>query len=147
MTTMKQRTDEEKIKMAPVVVTFGTTDYKIKPKSFNATEPWLAQLVETTCDITGLPSSTDTTDTAAFLKSFRQGLLQRLVQAPRKLAELILLWDPSLPVDLLDSASSEQIQVAFASIIDLACPLQADLGRLTELGKMNTPATSQRFLN
>ena len=130
------RTDEQKLLMSPIVVTFGVKKYEIKPLTLGPARAWRQKLN----DVMG-PLADHFQTTVKDGGAVSRGLAEMLLDFPDKLIELILAYDPQLPKDkIIAEASEEQLIAAWESLLAVAFPF---LGPLAVVMKVIRPTQSQ----
>ena len=126
------RTEEQKVVRAPIVVVFDGKEYEIPPLVIRDSRKWrtkvigliaqLPQLVKTTMDDSG---------------DFGEALNQMMVVMPNKVIDLFFEYATNLDRDEMEGiATDEEMATAFEEVIKVAFPLAKSLpevmGRLSQ---------------
>lgn len=136
---MKQRSEQDILAKAPVVVRLGDDDYPIKPLPSIPSQQWREKLVgvlhaTVMANDKQLPEGVDV---SAWLKDqLASSISLTLARSPEKLAQLIFEYAPDLPKDkILENATDEQLNLAFSQIMQIAFPFFQTLAVMTTLLK------------
>jgi hypothetical protein len=114
---MKERTEDDVISKAPILVTLGETQYGLKPLPVLKAREWRSKLAQTMQGIVTPMSAEQSPNTIG------PAMTAALVAFPDKVADLVFAWATDLPVDkVLNEASEEQIAVAYSAIMVMAYP-------------------------
>lgn len=114
---MQERTEEQIITQAPIVVTLGNHKYDIKPLTLGKAAKWRAKLTSIMAEVVN-PMSAEPTDT-----NLNKAMIAALVAFPEKVTELVFLYAPELPQEtILAEATEEQMASAFSAVMVVAYP-------------------------
>jgi hypothetical protein len=134
---MKQRTEEEILAKTPVVVRLGDEDYPITPLPAIPSKKWREKLVAVLHSTILANDETipEGADVSTWLKDkLASSISLTMARSPEKLAELIFEYAPALPKDkILDTATDEQLNLAFSQIMQIAFPFFQTLAVMTTL--------------
>lgn len=136
------RTDQQKVSMTPVTVSFGDKEYPIKPLVISKSEPWREKLFAHLAQFNSFrfPEKTEDLEKAVN-DAIKQALNSYLIQFPSKMLELIFAYAPDLPKnEIMDAATDEQIVLAFANMMEMAFPFFEALRMVTQVAKASQPA-------
>lgn len=119
---MKERTEEDIITKAPIVVTLGATQYGLKPLPVLKAREWRKKLTDTMLTVVGSMSLEQSTT------NMGPAMTAALVAFPDKVADLVLAWSPELDAEkVLSEATEEQVATAFCAVMIMAYPFLAPL--------------------
>lgn len=123
-----ERTDDQKLAMAPLKVRFGAKEYEIKLRRIGAAQRWREQFIKQMSEIVGQLKVE-----AGTAEAFMGGLGFVFLRFPEKMAELVFSYAPDLPREIIegdseDAGSEEQLACAFRQIIQVAFPFVQELG-------------------
>jgi hypothetical protein len=110
------RTEEEKTIQAPIVVTLGSEEHKIKLLPILKSREWREQVAKR------LGPSAESIRPVDFQgRKFLAGLPSALAAFPETICDLLFAYAPDLPKDkILETATEEQITAAFSRIWEVA---------------------------
>lgn len=140
------RTEEEKTIQAPIVVTLGSEEHKIKPLPILKSREWRQQVAERLGPATGGIRPLDVQG-----RMFLSGLPRALATFPETICDLLFAYAPDLPKEkILETATEEQITAAFSRIWEVAFANFLPLMLMTrEMLMTETPTSpaSEKSLN
>ena len=137
-----ERTEQQKVTMAPVKVLLGEKEYDVRPLRITPAQEWRETFMKQVADISGVLKQDANTSPV-----FIQGLAFVFLQFPQKMVELIFSYAPYLPREEVlhreTGATEEQISLAFGQIVQLAFPFTGELAMVTKIMSMaaNFPAS------
>jgi hypothetical protein len=126
---MKERSEEDIISKAPILVTLGEQRYPLKPLPILLARKWRSLLTQTMQDIVGSMSAEQTTT------NMGPAMTAALVAFPDKVVDLVLAWAPELPKEIIEVATEEQFAVAYSAIMVMAYPFLAPLALTVKVTK------------
>ena len=113
------RTEEQIVAQAPILVHFGSIEYKVKPLVIKDAREWRKKLADMMGQLS--PAVNATTDNP---KQFQEGINSLFVSMPDKIIELVFDYGKDLPKDAVEAvATDEEMAQAFESILEVAFPL------------------------
>lgn len=118
-----ERTEQQKLTKAPIVVTFGEKEYQIKVRRILAAQEWRQQFMQEIEALFGaMGQKADGTP------AFMSGMRAMFAQFPEKMVDLVCSYDPELPrQEIRENATEEQISVAFGRVVQIAFPFNGEL--------------------
>lgn len=140
---MRQRTEDEIIRQAPIEATFGTTKYDIAPLKVFPQRAWRVKLETDLSEVVAQfnPSSQNT-------EAMRAGLTGALLQLPEKIVDLVFAYSPGLAEKreaILADATEEQFATVFSSIMQVAYPFLTQLGQVTAVVRAKAKTAVSRL--
>jgi len=115
----EQRTEEEKLTRAPIVVILGGKEYKVAPLVIRDSREWRKKVVELIAPLPGL-ININTDDE----KGFGEALNQLLVAMPDQVLELFFEYAKDLDRKEIEGAATDaELKDAFAEVMKIAFPL------------------------
>lgn len=129
---MYQRSEEDVVSKAPIVVRLGDTDYKLPVLAINQQREWRREMAESLVPLVTTFKQDATPNT------FGLGMAATYLQFPEKLQSLVFSYDLTKVIDrekVLNEATDEQFAVAFARVMAVAFPFGGQLATLVELVK------------
>jgi hypothetical protein len=126
---LSARSEQEAVEMAPIVVKFGTAEYKIPVLRMMQAREWRKQFMEIAVDVFGVTSPGATNDT------FKAGLAFMFLEFPEKVADLVFAYaGDELPKDaVLKHGTEEQLARAFSKIMVVAFPFSRELAMTSQI--------------
>lgn len=121
MTT--ERTEEEKLAQAPLIVRLGGKDYEVKPLVIRDSRLWRGKLAKVLGDLPKyITVSTDDED------AFQQAMEVMIVQMPDTVADLFFEYARDLNREEIEAlATEEEVATAFLEVQRYAFPLARSL--------------------
>jgi hypothetical protein len=141
------RTEEEKTIQAPIVVTLGSEEHKIKPLPILKSREWREQVAKRLG-----PSAGSLRPVDVHGRMFIAGLPSALAAFPETICDLLFAYAPDLEKEkdkILETATEEQITAAFSRIWEVAFANFLPLLMMTRemLTEAPTPPASPKSLN
>lgn len=125
-----ERTEQDILAQAPIKVQLGGKEYDIKPLPIRKNAEWRKAMVDVLND-SGKAMNVQVTD----LGGFMQGLMAAHFSFPEKVIDLVRLYAPALPWEVILSDEStvtdEEIVIAYSRIMVVAYPFSNLLGMMT----------------
>ena len=121
------RTEEQIVAQAPILVSFGKIEYKVKPLVIKEAREWRMKLAEMVGQVS--PAVNATTDTP---DKFQEAIKSLFVDMPDKIVDLIFEYGKDLPRDAVEAvATDEEMARAFEIILEVAFPLARSVTGIT----------------
>ena len=122
---VQQRTEEEKLVQAPLMVTLGGKEYEIKPLVIRDSRIWRQQVVKVLASLPlDLKASSDKPE------ELNSVLSMYLSNKPDDLVDLFFSYAKDLDRDAIEQVASDaEIAAAFDGVIKIAFPLSGSLVR------------------
>jgi len=122
---MEQRTEEDIISQAPLMVVLGGEQHKVRPLVIKESRVWRKQFTEL---IGQLPQYANiTTDDT---EGFSSAMDMLIVQMPDQVVDLFFLYAVELDREQMEGlATDAEIAVGFEEVVKLAFPLVSSLGK------------------
>lgn len=141
---MAERTEEQKLSLAPIEVSLGAKKYEVKVRRILDARAWRKDLVESMGAIVTTMNAKGVS--ADILVS---GLTAVFLAFPEKVADLVFAYDPALPRDVIEAeGTEEELAVAFGAILKVAFPFVSALSMVTQiLSSSAIPSPSARPTN
>lgn len=115
---MEQRTEEQKVAQAPVMVTFGGQQYELKPLVLKKAQPWRRKFIEAINETSGLSKILSDNP-----EDFEKAMLKVLLDKPEQMVELFFDYADNLNREEIEnSASSKEILVALEEVVAFESP-------------------------
>lgn len=126
----QERTEEQILAREPIKIQLGGTEYEAQVLTILKARKWREQLINEAKAIAGtLTGETNGRDQAFFV-----GLGTAFLGFPEKMADLIFLYSPELPKDeILETATEEELCVAFSAIMKVAFPFTRQLSMMSSI--------------
>ncbi len=126
----KDRTEDDILSQAPITLMLGTKEYPVKPLPIKKSKEWRGKVAEVLNQMsTGALSSGVLNP-----QTFMQGIMVAFFKFPDQVLELVIAYSPELlecqREVILDSATDEEIVVAFSRIMSVAYPFFNLLGQM-----------------
>lgn len=122
------RTEEQKVISAPIVVILGGKEHKIAPLVIRDSREWRGKVIKL---IAPLPSLVDINTEDA--KGFGEALTQLLVTMPDQVIDLFFDYAKDLKKEEIESiATDAEMAKAFEEVIKVAFPLAESLPKAME---------------
>ena len=123
-----ERTEEDKIVQAGIVVILGGKEYSIAPLVIRDSREWRKGVVSL---LSALPGYTNvTTDTP---DEFGEALNAVMVALPDKVVDLFFLYAKTLPREEIEkTATDAELAKAFERVIEIAFPLAQSVTKTME---------------
>lgn len=139
-----ERTDEQKLSMAPIEVQFGGKSYKLPVRRILKARAWREEFIKSISDI-----ASELQGNVASLDNFVGGFAFAFLRFPEKLADLVFAYAPDLDRKLIeDEATEEELTLAFSSIMQVAFPFASALSMAMQVMKTAAiPSPSARPTN
>ena len=116
-----ERTEEEKLTIAPIKVILGGKEYKIEQLCIRDAREWRQQVVKL---LTELPKFTKTNSDNP--DDFEEALTNLMVKLPDRTSDLFFLYAKSLNRDEIEGIANEtELANAFEELVKTAFPLAA----------------------
>lgn len=130
---VKDRTDDEKLAIAPIKVQLGGKEYNIPVRRILAARKWREEFIEAVSSM-----GTSMLNNVTSVTSFVGGFAFAFLRFPEKIADLVFSYDPSLPRDVIegegpDAASEEELALAFGAIMKVAFPFLSELSMVNQV--------------
>ncbi len=124
----KQRTEEQVVAQAPIIVILGKKEYEIKPLVIRDSRPWRKKLIGLVAALPGLINTAMDDPTA-----FEGALDQMMVVMPDQVLDLFFEYAKDLNREEIEGiATDAEIAQAFQEVIKVAIPLAASLPKVME---------------
>ncbi|MBU2118735.1 MAG: hypothetical protein KJ954_14200 [Alphaproteobacteria bacterium] len=122
---VQQRTEEDKLLRAPIVVILGGVEYSIPPLVIKDAREWRKKFATL---LQKLPAyAKTTTDHAGDFEAATQAMYSAL---PNEVADLFFAYAKSLDRDAIESSANEaELSAAFEAVMEVALPLVQSLGK------------------
>lgn len=121
-----ERTEDQILSKAPIVVMLGEKEYNIKPLGISAQRAWRDKMSQEMQEVVQSFAPTYKGPESASL--FSAGLTVALTKFPEKLTDLVFAYCPDLPRDeIMETATEEQVSIAFSKIMKVAFPFLTHL--------------------
>ena len=127
-----ERTEEQKVVQAPLVLVFGEKTYEVKLLVIRESRKWRARLAEI---LGALPQYANvTTDTP---DKFQEALNAMLVAMPDQVVDLVFSYARDLNREEIEGAATDvEVATAFERIVEVAFPLARSMvGAMTKLAQ------------
>lgn len=116
---MTERTEEQKVAQAPVVVILGGVEYSIAPLVIRDSRVWRQKVIKLIAPLPGLVNIT--TDDA---DGFGEALNQLLVIMPDQVVDLFFEYAKGLNREEIEGVATDaELRDAFAEVMKIAFPL------------------------
>ncbi len=116
---MVERTEEQKVAQAPIVVTLGGVEHSIAPLVIRDSRVWRQNVIKLIAPLPGLVNIT--TDDA---EGFGEALTQLLVIMPDQVVELFFDYARDLTREEIEGVATDaELRDAFAEVMKIAFPL------------------------
>lgn len=123
-----ERTEEEKVARAPVLVILGGKEYPIKPLVIRESREWRRKAIKLIAPLPNLVTTKLDTDDP---EVFEAGLTQVLITMPDEVADLFFDYAKDLNrEEIEDEATDIELAAAFEEVAKLAFPLAESLPNL-----------------
>ena len=118
----EKRSEDQVVTQAPIMVSFGGTQYELKPLVIKESRVWRQQFAE----ILGtLPLFVNTAGTAAQFLKVINGMF---LDVPDKIIDLIFAYAKDLPREEIEAVATDvEMSKAFESILEVAFPLSRSM--------------------
>lgn len=114
-----ERTEEQKLVMAPVIVVFGGKEYSLRPLVIKESRVWRQKVISV---LGQLPQLTQVTSEDK--EKFDSALETLLVTMPDTVVDLFFSYAKDLDREEIEEvATDSEMAVAWAKVVDLAFPL------------------------
>lgn len=134
----KERTEEQILTKAPLVVTLGSKSYQLPILTVIPMQEWRKKVIEAATEIGSLGVSLS-------------GLGTAFIAFPEKIAALVFDYAQKLPkdeiLDLENGATEEQFSLAFSEIVSVAFPCLRQLSMMKLLLTAQNPSASEKPTN
>jgi len=136
-----ERTEEQKVARAPIVVILGGNEYKITPLVIRDSREWRAKVIKLVAPIPQLVSTKIDTP-----EDFGQALTEMLVTMPDQVIDLFFEYAKDLNREEIEGVATDaDIVKAFREVIEVAFPLAESAPEvLTRLYLVKTKAKRSR---
>lgn len=126
----QERTEEQILARAPIILQFGGQSYEVPVLTILKARQWREKLIAEAKEIAGALNG----DTNGRDESFFIGLGTVFLGFPEKMADLVFAYGPELPAnDILESATEEELGIAFAQIMKVAFPFSRQLSLMNSI--------------
>jgi len=117
---MSERTEEQKVAQAPIVVLFAGKEYDVRILSMKDSREWKRKAIELVAPLPQLVDEVKTDDGALFGKA----MTTVLVEMPEQVCDLFFLYATDLPRDEIESTGTDgEMAIAFQQVLEIAFPL------------------------
>lgn len=114
----QNRSEDDKITQAPIMISFGGKQYELKPLVIKESREWRKQFAEV---LKSLPLFVNAVDTTAHFEQVINGMF---LDVPDKVIDLIFAYAKDLPREEIEAvATDDDMAKAFEAIIEVAFPL------------------------
>lgn len=128
--------------LLPIKVKFGEKEYSAGPLTCRKAMAWREKLSALTSDLLG----EDISEVNVAALSGHMAMM--LTRSPEKLIDLICDYGVDITRDeILDSATDEQVLLAFSAIMQSAFPFFSLLGTLMEMQKAPSSLPASKYTN
>ena len=118
----EQRSEDQVVTQAPIMVSFGGKEYEIKLLVIKESRIWRQQFAEV---LKALPLFVNAIDTT---KHFEQVINGMFLDVPDKVIDLIFAYAKDLPREEIEAVATDaEMSVAFESILEVAFPLSRSM--------------------
>ena len=125
---MKERTEEEKLTRAPILVILGGKKYEIAPLVIRDSRVWRKKLIAL---IASLPALVNTTMDAENPKGFVDALTQMMVTMPEQVLDLFFDYAKELDREEIEGVATDaEIAKAFEEVVQVVFPLAQSLPKV-----------------
>lgn len=125
------RTDEQKLKHAPLTLQFGDKEYAVKILTMGKAAEWREKF---TAEMEVINESFTSPVAGATAKAVANGFTAAMLRFPEKITEMVFLYAPYLDSkSILDECTDEQMATAFSNIWEVAYPFLAHLGNVMQM--------------
>ena len=125
------RPEEQIVAQAPILVSFGGKEYKIKPLVIKESREWRGKLAKMMGELSPVVNvTTDTPD------KFQEAMNSLLVAMPDRIVDLVFEYAKDLPRDEVEAVATDaEMAKAFEDILEVAFPLARSVTGIT--GKLS----------
>ena len=124
---LKERTDDDKLSIAPIRVQFGGKPYEIPILKILNARSWREKFIATVAGMVGELGGEVTN-----IENFLGGFAFAFLRFPEKLADLVFAYDVTLPRAVIETdATEEELALAFSQIMLVAFPFASALTMVT----------------
>lgn len=114
-----ERTEEQKLTQAPVIVVFGGREYKLRILTIKESREWRQQTIKT---FNELPQYTKVTSDDP--KKFNSALESLLITMPDTVVDLFFAYAKELPREEIEAVATDQeMYLAWEKVVELSFPL------------------------
>ena len=125
------RTEDQIVSQAPILVSFGGTEYQIRPLVIKESREWRQKLAKMMGELS--PVVNVTTDTP---EKFQEAMNSLLVTMPDTVVDLVFAYGKDLSRDEIEAVATDaEMAKAFESILEVAFPLARSVTGIT--GKLS----------
>ena len=125
------RSEDQVVSQAPILVSFGGTEYQIRPLVIKESREWRQKLAKMMGELS--PVVNVTTDTP---EKFQEAMNSLLVTMPDTVVDLVFAYGKELPRDEIEAVATDaEMAKAFESILEVAFPLARSVTGIT--GKLS----------
>jgi len=118
-----ERTEEQKVAQAPIVVTLGGKDYEIAPLVIRDSRVWRKNYAEATAPLFELVNAA-----IENTEDFGNVVKQMMVIMPDKVIDLFFEWAKDLNREEIEGLTTDaEMAVAFGEVVKIALPLSESL--------------------
>lgn len=126
-----ERTDDQKLSMAPIKVQFGGKEYEIPVRKILNARQWREQFIQSISDI-----AVELKGGVTSVDNFVGGFAFAFLRFPEKLADLVFAYAPDLDRKLIEAeATEEELTLAFQNIMQVAFPFASALSMAMQVMK------------
>jgi hypothetical protein len=116
---MQERTEEQKLTQAPVVVVFGSKEYKLRILTIKESREWRQQTIKT---FNELPQYTKVTSDDP--EKFNSALESLLITMPDTVVDLFFAYAKDLDRKEIEAVATDQeMYLAWEKVVELSFPL------------------------
>ena len=125
------RSEDQVVSQAPILVSFGGTEYQIRPLVIKESREWRQKLAKMMGELS--PVVNVTTDTP---EKFQEAMNSLLVTMPDTVVDLVFAYGKELPRDEIEAVTTDaEMAKAFEGILEVAFPLARSVTGIT--GKLS----------
>jgi len=118
----EQRSEEQVVTQAPIMVSFGGKQYELKPLVIKESRAWRQEFAEVLKTLPLFVNAIDTT------KHFEQVINGMFLDVPDKVIDLIFAYAKDLPRNEIEAVATDaEMSKAFESILEVAFPLSRSM--------------------
>lgn len=136
---MQKRDFQEAVSHAPLKLKLGDVMYDVEPLRRGASRKWKVKVAEVVSKIVNRmnpepPADASREELSTWLsEAFSGEVVFALASHPDAIAELLLAYAPNLTEEILDTATQEQIHLAYGQIMAVEHPFFSTVGTLKEM--------------
>lgn len=137
------RTEDDILDQAAIGLVLGKHEYPVKPLTIRKGKEWRGKVAELLNTLSAGPLGQQ----AATPQGFMSGLMVAFFSFPDRVLDLLYDYSPELRAHraaIEDSATDEEVVVAFSRVMAVAYPFMPLLGTMTAAAAMSQTATRRQ---